>query len=313
MLSLTDVEVAALLPHAALIEALESAFASDVIAPLRTHHTMDASGSTLLQMPAWSAGAYFGVKLATVCPANAARDIAVVQAVYVLGDVATGRFLGVFDATELTRRRTAATSALASRLLSRPDSRRLLVVGTGALAPHLVAAHRTVRPLTEIAVWGRNPQRAAALAAALPAMDGATVRVVDDLRAAVAWADVVSCATSSHEPLVLGEWLRPGQHLDLVGSYLPTMREADDLTVQRATIYVDSYAAALVEAGELVIPLRTGALQRDAIRAELSELVRDPVRRGRRDGDITLFKSVGLALEDLAAATLAFRRATGSP
>lgn len=307
MRTLSDVEVAELLPYGALVDALESAFASAAEAPLRSHHAM-GGGATLLLMPAWQDAAYFGVKLATVCAANAGRDLPAVQAVYVLGDVATGRFLATFDATELTRRRTAATSALASRLLSRTDSRRLLVVGTGALAPHLAAAHLAVRPLAEIAVWGRRTERAAAVVARLAKSHDVAVRVVEDLRSGVEWADVVSCATSAGVPLVRGEWLRPGQHLDLVGSYLPTMREVDDFAMQRASIYVDSRMAALAEAGELVVPLRSGALRPEAVRGELAEIVRAGGLADRRPDEITLFKSVGLALEDLAAATFAFRR-----
>jgi ornithine cyclodeaminase len=311
VLFLTDAEVAALLPYGELIDALATAFAGDATAPLRSHHALDAAGEALLLMPAWQAGGRFGAKLATVCPANSGGDLPVVQAVYVLGDVVTGRFLATFAATELTRRRTAATSALASRMLSRPDARRLLVVGTGALVPHLVAAHCAVRPVAEIALWGRRHDRAAAVAARLRPGDGIAVHVADELSAAVTWADVVTCATSSQEALVRGEWLRPGQHLDLVGSYLSTMREVDDRAVQRSSIYVDSHAAALAEAGDLVIPLRTGAIERHAIRGDLAEIVRGAAG-GRRDAEeITLFKSVGLAVEDLAAATLAFERAQG--
>ena len=212
----------------------------------------------------------------------------------------------MLDGTALTLRCTAAASALAADYLARADSAVHLMVGTGALAPHLVAAHAAVRPLRETRIWGRDPDKAVALAARLSA-DGLAAAPVRDLRQAAAAADIVTCATLARAPLIRGEWLRPGTHLDLVGGFTPEMREADDAAVSRASVYIDTEMA-LHEAGDIVQPLQSGALTRERILGDLFALARGTCR-GRRDAaEITLFKSVGSALEDLAAAQLAVSR-----
>jgi ornithine cyclodeaminase len=202
---------------------------------------------------------------------------------------------------------------LASRYLSRPDSRRLLMIGTGALAPQLIRVHAKVRPIEEVAIWGRRPERAedlvGELVGSLPRALGrpVSVRAVSDRAQAVADADIISCATLSRTPLVEGNWLNAGQHVDLVGAYTPQMRESDDRAVERARVYVDTRAGALKEGGDIVQPLASGAIDEDDIIADLFELARGQ-QTGRLPGDgtsITLFKSVGAALEDLAAAELA--------
>ena len=306
-------QVAACLPRAALIGALERAFRSEYQAPARQHYTVGTSPdvanmagieNTLLVMPAWRSGGCLGVKLVTVFPGNAALGKPAVHATYTLFDAATGMPVAVLDGTELTRRRTAAASALAARYLARPDSRRLLMVGTGSLAPHVIESHAVVRPISSVRVWGRRLERAEAVARDLTGRPYA-VEAVEDLAAAVRWADIVSCATLAEMPIVRGEWLQPGQHLDLIGSYTPRMREVDDAALTRASIYVDTRAA-LTESGELVQGLAAGVIALNDIRGELSELARGTVL-ARRSGDdeITLFKSVGTAIEDLAAAELA--------
>ena len=214
----------------------------------------------------------------------------------------------MLDGTALTLRRTAAASALAASYLARADSAVHLMVGTGALAPHLIAAHRAVRPIRETRIWGRDPDKAAALAASLAASGTAAIAVLD-LAEAAATADIITCATLSPEPLVRGAWLKPGAHLDLVGSYRPDMRECDDDAVRRARIFVDTDAA-LHEAGDIVQPLRSGVLTRERIAGDLSGLVRGSCDGRRGADEITLFKSVGTALEDLAAAELAVSRFT---
>ena len=207
----------------------------------------------------------------------------------------------------LTLKRTAAASALASSYLSRPDCERLLMVGTGALAPHLIMAHASVRPICNVLVWGRSPEKAAKLAKRLDRREF-RVDYTEDLPAAAQGADIISCATLSHDPLVLGEWLRPGQHLDLVGGFKPDMRETDDASIRRARVFVDTRAGACTEAGDIVQPVESGVLDPDDIAGDLFELTRGE-RAGRRFYDqITLFKSVGTALEDLAAARLAVER-----
>lgn len=301
-----------LLDFPSLIEALQAMFRDGCEVPPRHHHSIapavpGGNPSTLLLMPAWQAGRSLGIKIVTVYPDNAGRSLPSVHGTYVLLDAATGIPRAVLDGTALTLRRTAAASALAADFLARPDSAVHLMVGTGALAPHLVAAHAAVRPIRETRIWGRDPQKAAALAARLVAAGTAAV-AVRDLAAAVAAADIVSCATLAREPLIRGAWLRPGTHLDLVGGYTPEMREADDDAIARSRVYIDTEAA-LHEAGDIVQPLRSGLLARDRIAGDLFGLARGTCA-GRRDPvEITLFKSVGTALEDLAAAQLAIARA----
>ncbi len=303
-------DLASALPYAPLIDRIEETFRQGCTVPVRHHHTIPVAGeadATLLLMPAWRDGHFVGVKVVTVFPGNAARGLAAISASYLLFDGATGVLQALLDGGELTARRTAAASALASRYLSRPDSTRLLMVGTGTMAPHLVRAHACARPLRHVAVWGRNPEKAKSLAAALDGPDFKAIHAVD-LEAALGEADIISCATLATEPLVAGAWLKPGQHLDLVGAFTPRMAEADDAALARARVYVDTRDGALVESGELVGAIERGVFGENDIQGDLFDLTRGTVR-GRAEADeITLFKSVGTALEDFAAATLAIER-----
>jgi ornithine cyclodeaminase len=304
-------QVHATLDWERLAEALAAAFAAGAQVPLRHAHPLGET-DTLLLMPAWrdagdGAAGGLGVKIVTVMPGNAARGAATVNALYLLLDRASGEPRAVIDGEALTLRRTAAASALAARHLARADSANLLVIGTGKLAPYLARAHYALRPqLARVRVWGRRADAAQTLAQLLRD-DGLPAEAAADLETAVRDAHIVSCATTATAPIVHGAWLAPGTHLDLVGGFTRAMREADDAAVARARIFVDTYAGALAEAGDLVSPLARGVIARTQIEAELAELVRGekPGRRG--DGEITLFKSVGTALEDLAAAELVVR------
>jgi ornithine cyclodeaminase len=296
--------VHAALPWPRLVDALADAFAHGAAeAPLRSSHAVTPSGDRLLVMPAWRSGEAIGVKIVSVYPGNAARGLSSVAALYVLLDGATGHPRAIIEGEALTLRRTAATSALASRLLSRADARTLLIVGTGALAPWMAEAHCAVRSIESVLVWGRRAERIAAMTAALRAR-GVPAEAATDLERAVRAADIVSCATTAREPLVRGEWVRPGTHVDLVGAFTPQMRECDDALVAAARVFVDTYAGALREGGDLAQPLASGAISRGHVLAELAELTRGehPGRTGA--AEVTLFKSVGTALEDLAAASL---------
>jgi len=310
MIILSAGEVDDALDDLALVDRLESAFRAGAEVPLRHHHHLPTG--TLLLMPAWSAG-HVGIKLVTVFPDNVNRSLPSVFGQYLLLDGATGQPQALLDGTMLTKRRTACASGLAARYLARHDAHRLLMIGTGALAPHLIRVHAKIRPIDEVAIWGRRQSEAEALAgrlaASLPATLGRPVRVraLADRRMAVMEADIVSCATLSKEPLVEGDWLREGQHIDLVGAYTPEMRESDDKAVWRARVFVDTRQGALREAGDIVQAIRAGAIEEDDVIADLFELARGQ-QTGRLPGDgasITLFKSVGTALEDLAAAELA--------
>lgn len=304
-------EVHAALDWERLVEALAAAFAAGAQVPLRHAHRL-GEADTLLLMPAWrdpdadGAGA-LGVKIVTVMPGNAARGAATVNALYLLLDRASGEPRAVIDGEALTLRRTAAASALAARYLARADSANLLVIGTGRLAPYMARAHCALRPaVARVRLWGRRLE-AAQTAAQLLRDEGLPAEAAADLEAAVRDAHIISCATTATVPVVRGAWLAPGTHLDLVGGYTRAMREADDAAVARARIFVDTYDGALAEAGDLASPLARGVIARTQIEAELAELVRGE-KPGRRGGDeITLFKSVGSAIEDLAAAQLVIR------
>jgi ornithine cyclodeaminase len=304
-------EIDAALTWPTLIEALRAAFCGDVVTPTRHHHRIARpdGDATLLLMPAWQAGAggYAGVKIVSVFPGNAARGRPSVIGTYLLLDGDSGEPLAALDGQALTVWRTAAASALAASYLAATDARRMVMVGAGALAPRLIAAHASVRPIEAVAIWNRNADRAASLAANL-ARPGLRVTATDDLGAAIAAAEIVSAATMSRGPLIRGDWLRPGTHLDLVGAYNPAMREADDTAIARATVYVDTRAGALAEAGDIVQAIASGALDEGGIAGDLFDLCRGAAPRRRSADEITLFKSVGTAIEDLAAAVLVYER-----
>lgn len=301
-----------------LIEALRAAFRSGVIAPLRHTHDIslpDQADATLRIMPAWSDfgrqghtdKGYIGVRLASIFPGNADRGRTVTSGVYLLLSGKTGEPLAFIDGNALTAWRAAAVSALASSYLSRPDVSRLLVVGAGALVPRLIGAHASVRPVREVLIWNRSHDRAERMAKHFSGY-AFKVSATDDLEGGVRGADIISCATMAAEPLISGAWLRPGVHLDLVGSYRHDMREVDSEAVERARIFVDHRETALIDAGDIVMPMNEGLIDESDIAADLSELTQGD-KAGRRFHDqITLFKSGGAGLADFAAAAHVFGR-----
>jgi ornithine cyclodeaminase/alanine dehydrogenase-like protein (mu-crystallin family) len=290
-----------------LVAALREAFAGEATVPPRHVHTVEAGTDrgTVLIMPAWSAAGYLGIKTINIFPGNGARGLPGLHATYVLYDAHTGVPLAMMDGNEITAHRTAAASALGASFLARHDARRLLVLGTGRVARLLPAAHASVRALDEVVVWNHRPEGAQALAAQWRA-EGWNARAASRLEAAVRDAEIVSCATLATLALVKGEWLAPGSHLDLIGSFTPQMREADPACFAGARIFVDTDEA-LQKAGDLLDAIAAGTLARDAVQATLAELCRG-TRSGRADeSERTVFKAVGSALEDLAAATLVWR------
>ena len=306
-------EVDAALGYADLVEALRTAFRRETTVPLRHHHSIPTGGreATLLLMPAWNAPdpapAHVGVKIVTVYPDNTARDLPSVMGTYLMLDGHTGEPAASIDGPALTARRTAAASALAADYLARSDAQKMLMVGTGRLAGNLIEAHAAVRPIRETVIWGRNQDKAEQLARRLDT-DSHRVTATGDLAAAARAADIVSCATTSPDPLIHGDWLADGVHIDLVGGFRPDMREADDRVIERGRIFVDTRAGALAEAGDIVQPVDTGVLDPNDIAGDLFELCRGK-RPGRQSpAEITVFKSVGTALEDLAAAELVMAR-----
>jgi len=312
-------DIADVLTFPELIETLRSAFRSGVHTPARHHHAIDLpdqADATLLLMPSWTDFAaqghsdrgYIGVKIVSVFPDNSSRERATVSGVYLLMSGNSGEPLALIDGKSLTLWRTAAASALAASYLARQDAHRLLMVGAGALAPYLIDAHAAVRPIRQVLVWNRSAEAAGRLVARMTGREF-TITAITDLESAVRGADIVTCATLSQQPLIRGDWLPGGAHLDLVGGFRPDMREADDAAIRRARLFVDTREGALAEAGDLVQPLQSGLIGKDDIAADLFDLTRGK-RAGRRFHDqITLFKSVGTALEDLAAAIHVFSRA----
>ena len=303
----TDADIGAALPWGPLIESIETILVEPAaVAPARTLHTVpDGNGNdaAFLLKPGWVAGEMIGVKAVTVFPDNGALDLPMVQAGVLLFDGTTGSLVGACEANTFTTRRTAAASAVAAKRLARTDARTLLVVGSGALAPMAVQAHAHVRHYDAVLVWGRNAAKAAAVVEAVAA-EGINATVAADLDAAVAQADVISCVTGATDPVVKGAVLRPGTHVDLIGGFNHQMREADDDVVRRASVFVDTYDDAAI-AGDIAQPLESGLITTDDLLADLAELVAGTHPGRRSDDEITMFKSAGTALEDLAAARLA--------
>jgi len=312
-MQLSAEQVKAALPWHDLVEALRDIFTRKVVSPVRHHHVLNVpheQDATLLLMPAWLEGEYCGVKQVFVFPSNNDKGLPGLTSSYVLSSGKTGETLAQLEGNELTSRRTAAASALASVYLSRIDATRLLMIGSGRMARNLIAAHRAVRPLQHISVFNHNIEGAQKLVNELIAegIDASACRQ-QELPEVAAQAHIISCATMSKQPIIKGDWLSPGCHLDLVGGFTPEMQEADNQALKKAQIFVDTRAGTLSEAGDIIIPLMAGDIKEDDIQAELTELCSE-THLGRlefKDPDavITVFKSVGDSREDLAAAILA--------
>jgi ornithine cyclodeaminase/alanine dehydrogenase-like protein (mu-crystallin family) len=291
--------------YGAVVEALREGFRADIATPVRHHHETSPV-STLLLMPAWSRE-WTGLKTVVVKTDNAAKNLPTVQASYLLIRNDTGETVAIMDGTELTRRRTAAASALAADYLARVDASTLVLVGAGALGAHFARAHAVLRPIKKVFVYNRSPEKAAALADELIG-EGLEAIAVTDLEAAVRQADIVSCVTTSTKPVVRGEWLKPGAHVDLAGAFKPTMRETDGNVLARARVFVDTRDGALSEAGDLLQARDEGKFDFANVQGDLSDLCRGTVKGRKTPEEITLFKSCGTALEDLATAIMVYLR-----
>ncbi|EAV44869.1 ornithine cyclodeaminase [Stappia aggregata IAM 12614] len=310
MLLLTEDQTRDALPFPDLIDALAKMFRSGCVMPTRHHHDMEVPGepdATVLLMPAWVPGGYAGVKVVNVVPGNSERNLPAISAQYLLSDARTGEMLSLIDGGELTARRTAAASALAASYLARSDARHLLVLGTGRLAPNLIAAHMAVRSIDEVTIWGRSREKTDQLVRSLADQFPVKLKTATSLKEALGEADIVSAATLSSEPLIKGAVLKPGTHVDLVGAFKPSMRESDDDLIKRAEIFVDTRDGCLSEGGDIVQPIKSGLLTPGEIKADLYELCRGEHPGRQSDDAITMFKSVGAALEDLAGAILAYQ------
>lgn len=300
-------EILALAPMPRLIECLREAFRDPPNPPGRQMTPIPGGKGDrlLLSMPAFDRDGGGTIKLVTLFPDNGEKGLPTIQAALVVFSE-SGTPVALLDGAMVTRLRTGAASALASTYLSRPDSAHLVVIGTGALAPYMALGHCTARPIGRVTVAGRHEERAKRTAAEIRSLigDGVEVELATSLEKVVPVADIVCCATSSAQPVLAGKWLRPGAFVDLVGGFSPTKREADDEVVQRSRLFVDTYEGALAEAGDLLQPLESGLITRDRIEGELSDLVSGRATGRRGADEITLFKSVGTAIEDLAAVKL---------
>lgn len=295
-----------------VVEALRDAFAQGASVPLRHTHQIESRGETgtTLIMPAWNEQGYFGVKTINIFPGNGRKGLPGLHATYMLYDATTGVPLALIDGDEITVKRTAGAAALGADYLARPDARRLLVVGSGRIARLVPAAMKAVRSIERVEVWNHRTPSADALVANLRD-EGFDAHRVDDLESAVQQADIVSCATLSTEPLIRGSWLRPGTHLDLIGSFKPDMMETDPACFIGNEVYVDTDEAPK-KSGDLLEAMATGRFSVNDIRADLTQLCRGE-RKGRTDAQqVTVFKAVGSALEDLTMAMLVYRRLGGN-
>ncbi|MBE7659992.1 ornithine cyclodeaminase family protein [Tenacibaculum finnmarkense] len=310
----------------ALITELKAAFSSqETLVPMRHHHDFANpavnADSTLLLMPAWNPSKNAGVKIVTVSPENSQFDLPSINGTYIYLDAVKGTIKAILEAKSLTVKRTASASALASSFLSKENSSSLLMIGTGALSVNLIKAHASVRPIKNVFIWGRNFSKAQAICETLKEEDF-TITAIQTIEEKISEVDIISCATLSKTPLVLGKYLKAGQHVDLVGAYKKDMREADDQVIKKGAVYIDTFQGGLKESGDIFIPLQTGILKEEDIKAdlfqlcssqEISEGISEGIvgKKGRENEDeITVFKSVGHALEDLTAANYFYNQYT---
>ncbi len=297
-----------------LIQAMASALAeysaNCVAQPVRTVIEVGPERAYYGVMPAViDSPAAMGAKLVTVYAGNHARGLTSHLATIILLDPATGALVALLDGRYITEARTAAVSAVSVDRLARPDATRLAIIGSGVQARSHLDAIRLVRPLTGVRVWSPNAAHCAAFAQSASADTGLTVRAAASARTAVHDADIVVLVTASPVPVINDEDIAPGTHICAIGACRPTQREMPTALIARSRLFVDSRAAALVEAGDIVLPLKEGAFTADHIVGELGSLVLGRCE-GRRSGDdVTLFKSLGMAVEDVVAAQLVVERA----
>lgn len=313
MIHFDDPAIESLFSYKEFIPVLRKYFTKDIKSPTRPHYPIDNADSDpnmLLLMPAWQVDDHIGIKIITVFKNNAAKGLNTINGIYLLFDGKTGVPICTFDAATITSKRTAATSALASSYLARPDSKVYTMLGTGRLCKELVLAHRAIFSLDTVNIWGRDRSKASTKVEELKDL-GINANIVKDKADALNRSDIISAATYSKTPIVHGEFVDAGKHIDLVGSYLPDHREADDELIAKSNIFIDTKAA-LKESGDLIIPIANGVIKESQIQGTLIQLCKgeDP---GRLDvNEITFFKSVGYALEDLAIAIYLYDKHQGS-
>ncbi|MDF3855191.1 ornithine cyclodeaminase family protein [Paracoccus sp. P2] len=286
---------------------------SDAVEALRQGHALPRAQirdvflgpptGTMMSRSAWIEGLGYGAKTFTVFDGNAARGLPTVQGAMLVFDGETGSLQAIVDSPLVTEIKTAADSVLGASLLARPDSRHLLIVGAGTVATSLVKAYTAVLPgIERVSVWSRRPEQARELVAGMSGVKAELV-AVEDLQDAVGLADIVSSATMARQPVILGDWVRPGTHVDLIGAFKADMREADDALMGKAALFVDSRETTLGHIGELMLPIASGAITEDSVLGDLYDLVRPDARRRQANDEITLFKNGGGAHLDLMIAS----------
>ena len=299
------------LPLNQLIPALQTAFSEGAEVPLRHHHEIpqkDGHDATLLLMPAWQNEGVLGVKIVTVFPGNTAKGLPGLHSTYLLSDATTGQHIAIIDGNQITVRRTVGVSALAASYLARENAETLLIVGSGRVASLTAEAFLEVRAIKHVDVWDIEPASAGRLVDLLRSR-GISATVAEDLHVATGKADIISCATLSRQPLIEYRWVKPGTHIDLIGSFTPEMREADSECFQKGRVFIDT-PDALKESGDLLTPLNEGVITSASIVGSLSDLC-SGLAPGRQNADeITVFKAVGSGLADIAAGALAYRNLT---
>ena len=298
------------LSYPALIDALQDAYSKKFTMPPRNVYLLDEPGvshDAFALLPSWN-DSMIGVKAFTYFPDNPKPAYQSLYSKIMLFERQHGEPLALVDGTSVTFWRTGGISGLASRLLSRKNSETLLVLGTGNLASYIIRANASVRPLKRVLVWGRNPAKAvkvvSQVSALLPAI---TFSVADDIEKACAQADIIVSATGAHEPLVKGTWVKPGTHTDFIGNHHATKRECDTALVVKSKVYADSRDNCFREAGEILVPISEGAFKKEDVVGQLTEMCAGTIPLRASDQEITLFKSIGMALSDLVGAGLAYR------
>ena len=307
-------EVGELLPMTECMEAMEKVFrglvAGECLLPLRQIMWLDDRVGALGTMPShWESVGTIGLKAVTFFPGNEGTEHDTHQGAVLLYETRRGRLVAMVDATSITAIRTAAVSGVATKLLAREDAKTLALIGSGVQANMHLDAMTACRALSSVRVCSKSLERAKAFAKAVEPRHGIPITATESVQEAVDGADIICTVTSSPDPILMGEWLSPGVHINAVGSSVPFVRELDGEAVKRSKLFVDRRESAINEAGDFVIAKREGLVDDDHILGELGEVLTKMVPGRTSPQDITLFKSVGLAIEDLAAARHVYDKA----
>ena len=300
-------EVHSALSYPELVDSLQEAYGGKYSMPPRQVFLLDenTNNDAFAVLPSWN-DQFIGVKAFTYFP-EAEVPYKSLYSKILLFNRDHGEPLALVDGTTVTFWRTAGISGLATRLLSREDSETMLLLGTGNLAPYIIRANLSVRPLKRVMVWGRNLAKAEAVVETMQKeFSNVEFSAIEDRRTACSEADIVVAATGSHEPIVLGEWIKPGTHTDFIGNHHADKRECDTDLITKARVYADSRVNAFNEAGEILVPIKEGVFAKEGVIAELSEMCRGDAVLRENEEEVTLFKSIGMAMSDLVGAGLAY-------